>query len=306
MRIAIVQDGPEYNDLRKTVDKTCNLISEAAKEQVDLIVFGESWLCGYPAWLDVCSDVGFWDHEPVKEVWRDMYENAIDVNGSEVSLIQKTIKECGVWAIIGANEKITKGPGSGTLFNTVFTINHKGELANHHRKLMPTFTEKLVHGLGDGAGLKSVDTPFGKLGALICWEHWMPLTRQAMHEEAEDLHIALWPYVKEMHQVCSRQYAFEGRCHVVSVGQIMSAEEIPPGLTLPDSIGKKDLLLKGGSSIYGPNGDVLLAPVYNDRKIIYQDLDLSSNIKEKMNLSVTGHYNRPDVFRFDVDRRRQF
>ena len=306
MRIAIVQDGPIYNDLPKTIEKTCQLITEAANQQADLVVFGESWLCGYPAWLDICQDVAFWDHEPVKKVWQEMFENAIEANGEPLNEIKKHINDCNLWAVIGANEKIKKGPGNGTLFNTVFTISQSGEIVNHHRKLMPTFTEKLVHGLGDGAGLKSVDTPFGNMGALICWEHWMPLTRHVMHEEAEDLHIALWPYVKEMHQVCSRQYAFEGRCHVVSVGQIMSAAEIPEELRHPDHLESNDLVLRGGSSIYGPDGSIVLSPVHNERKIIYQDLDLKSNIREKMNLAVTGHYNRPDVFQLKVNRIRQF
>jgi len=306
MKVAIIQDSPVYNDLESSLQKTFDLMSDASKENVNLIVFGESWLCGYPVWLDICDDVALWDHPPVKKVWAEMYDNSVDLRSNVLDPILKAAKEYNIWIVIGANEKISKGPGNGTLFNSVITISNQGEIVNCHRKLMPTYTEKLVHGAGDGAGLKSIDTEFGRLGSLICWEHWMPLTRQAMHEEAEDLHIALWPHVKDMHQICARQYAFEGRCHVISVGQVMEANELPSQLALPKGIESTDIIMRGGSSIYAPDGSIILAPLYDERKIIYQDLDLKMNTPEKMNLSVTGHYNRPDVFDFKVNKKRQF
>ena len=306
MIVAIIQDSPEINKKSETIEKTLDLISQASSRGADLIVFGETWLCGYPVWLDVCSDVAFWDHEPVKSVWSEMYSSAIDLNSNDLGTIKKTAKEHKVWLVIGANEKISKGKGNGTLFNSVITISSDGIIMNTHRKLMPTYTEKLVHGTGDGAGLNSIETSFGNLGALICWEHWMPLTRQAMHEEAEDIHIALWPFVKEMHQICARQYAFEGRCHVVSAGQIMKVSQLPSQLQLPENLNDSDWVMRGGSSIYGPDGSIIMAPVYDKKEIIIQELDLSSNIAEKMNLSVSGHYNRPDVFDFNVNRERQY
>lgn len=306
MKLAIVQDGPIYNNLSFTVEKTCDLINEASQQNIDLIVFGECWLSGYPIWLDICKDVNLWDHPPIKEVWSNTFENSVDLRTDILDPIKKILKEKKIYAVVGANEKITKGKGNNTIYNTIFTFNQNGDIINHHRKLMPTFTEKLVHGLGDGHGLNSVDTAFGRLGSLICWEHWMPLTRQSMHDCGEDLHIALWPYAKEMHHLASRHYAIEGRCHVVAVGQIMDRQELPDSLEISDAIDlDSSMILKGGSAIYGPDGSTIVAPLYEERTIIYQDVDLKSNRKEHMNLATSGHYQRPDVFDFNVDKARR-
>ena len=130
---------------------------------------------------------------------------------------------------------------------------------------MPTYTEKLIHSTGDGAGLNAVDIPKARIGALICWEHWMPMVRQVMHDEAEDIHFALWPMVKEMHQVVTRQYAFEGRCYVVSIGQIMHARDTPLQLELPKKLKNKPdkKVLRGGSCVASPDGNWLLESKYD-------------------------------------------
>ena len=134
----------------------------------------------------------------------------------------------------------------------------------------------------------------------------MPLTRQAMHDQGEDLHIGVWPFAKGMHHLASRTYAIEGRCHVVAVGQIMHMNELPNGMNISDSIkiDSTGLLLKGGSAIYGPDGEPIIKPVYNERKLIYSELDLRTNTKEYMNLAVSGHYQRPDIFGFEVNKKR--
>jgi len=306
MKIAIVQDGPIFNNLKETIEKTCDLISMAKDEKADLVVFGECWLSGYPVWLDVCKDANLWDHAPIKEVWASMYQNSVDCRSNDLDLIKKVINDTGVNVVIGANEKQSSGRGNHTIYNSIFTFDTSGELVNCHRKLMPTYTEKLVHGMGDGNGLNAIDTSFGRLGSLICWEHWMPMARQAMHDEAEDLHIALWPFVKDMHHLASRQYAIEGRCHVVSVGQIMELSELPIGLEISDTIQVEDnFLLKGGSAVYGPDGEFILEPVKAKRELILLELDLKSNIKERMNLSVSGHYQRPDIFDYKVNKERK-
>jgi len=303
--IAIIQTGPVYNDIERSVQKAESLIHDAADSGADIVAFGECWLTGYPAWMDYAPNAALWDHEPVKEAWATMYENSLEIPGKHLDHIQKLAKKYKVHIILGANEAVRKGKGNSTLYNVVLQINKKGHLVNHHRKLMPTYTEKLVHGMGDGAGLRAVDTDMGRIGALICWEHWMPLTRQAMHDEGEDIHFALWPYVKEMHQIAARHYAHEGRCYVVSIGQMMKASDTPQGIELPNNLSSDtdQWVLSGGSCVAKPDGSWLLEPQYDKDEILYVEIPpIRENIKERMNLAVSGHYQRPDVFKFKVKR----
>ncbi|MFK7935597.1 MAG: carbon-nitrogen hydrolase family protein [Saprospiraceae bacterium] len=307
LRIAIIQESPVYLQLKWSLEKAESLIQRAAAEKVDLIVFGETWLTGYPAWLDICPNVALWDHEPTKEVFAKMHANSISVPSAETDLIGKWARQYGVTIVMGCNEVIKSGIGQGTIFNSILTFNNEGQLVNHHRKLMPTYTEKLLYSTGDGAGLKTVDTPFGKLGSLICWEHWMPLTRQAMHNEGEIVHLALWPAVVDRHIWASRHYAFEGRCFVVAVGQILRVRDLPTELDLPEKLdGKPDeMILNGGSCIFDPSGHFVLQPQYNREDIIIAEIpDLAKATRERMTLDVTGHYQRPDVFDLQVDKRR--
>lgn len=300
-KIAIVQSGPAYNNIEASLDLAHNWIKKAAKSKANIIAFGECWLTGYPAWLDYAPNAALWDHEPTKEAWASMYQNALEIPGKHLATVQRLAQDFNIHIILGANEVVRSGKGNGTLYNVVLQIDQKGHLRSHHRKLMPTYTEKLVHGMGDGNGLTAVQTEHGRIGALICWEHWMPLTRQAMHIEAEDIHFALWPYVKEMHQVATRHYAFEGRCFVVSVGQMMKAQDTPPGIEIPSHLNEKSWVLKGGSCVAAPDGSWILEPQYDQEGLIYVELPpLRNTIKEKMNLAVSGHYDRPDIFKFKV------
>lgn len=308
-KTAIIQHEPIFNNLSKTLQKGLTLIEEAAQSGAQLIVFAEGWFAGYPAWIDHCAHVGRWDHPSIKAVWAEMYKNSVELGSPEMQQLQKIASEKQVYLLFGANEKISKGQGNNTIYNSAFLIDKNGQIQIHHRKLMPTYNEKLVHGFGDAFGLKSVDTDLGKVGTLICWEHWMPLSRQALHDENEDIHVALWPAVLDRHELASRHYAFEGRCYVIAAGQILRKKSIPSTLELPKEIIENDseFLLAGGSCIFAPNGDYLLKPQLNEEKIIYFDLPSSENlIQERMNLAVSGHYQRPDIFTFEVNKKRYF
>lgn len=303
---AIIQHGPKYFDKRKSLDKATELAKQAASKGANYIVFGETWLSGYPAWLDHCPNVANWDNDSVKQVFAKMYDNGVTVPGPEVDTLCKLAKDLKSGICIGVNEIVRSGPKNGTIYNTLILINEKGQLVNHHRKLMPTFTEKMVYGLGDGHGLKSAEIHGAQVGGLICWEHWMPLTRQAMHISGEQIHAAVWPNVHELLQIASRSYAFEGRCFVLAAGQIMRANEIPSELELPAKYQKdpSQLVLRGGSAIIGPNGKYIVEPVYDKEDIVIAELDLSDIVKEKMALDVTGHYQREDVFELKVNDKR--
>jgi nitrilase len=302
-RVAIVQNSPVFLDLYASLAKAIRLVEEAAKRQARLIVFGETWLPGYPAWLDYCSDVAIWDHRPSKNVFARLRQNSLTVPGKETEALVQVAGDLKVTLVIGANERVETGPGNGTLYNALLTFSADGQLANHHRKLIPTYTERLVWGQGDGRGLRSIATPGGRVGGLICWEHWMPLTRQAMHIAGEDIHVAVWPTVHQMHQVASRHYAFEGRCFVLAAGMVMRVKDVPRELRLTPELdaNPESILLYGGSTIFGPDGKYVVEPLCEQEDIIIADLDLDALDRERMTLDVSGHYNRSDLFTFRVE-----
>ena len=296
--VAAVQAAPIYLNLPASLAKAETLIAEAAALGARLVVFPETWLPGYPAWLDCCRDVNLWDSAPVKQVYRRLVENSVAVPGPETAALAAAARAHGVVLNISVHERVRQGAGRGTLYNTMLTFGPDGALLHRHRKLVPTHTERLVWGQGDGRGLHAVDTPAGRVGGLICWEHWMPQARHVLHTSGEDIHVAAWPQVKEMNLIASRHYAFEGRCFVVACGAIMSARDLPAelepaGELLHDS---DALVLRGGSAIIGPDGAVLAGPVYDVETILVAELDLARIPEEQLTLDVTGHYARPDVF----------
>ena len=302
VRVAIIQAAPVALDLAASLDKLAGLIETAAQNGAQIVVVGETWLPGYPAWLDYCPEAALWDHAPTKEVFARLRQNSVIVPGGETRLLGELAARLQVTLVIGVNERIESGPGNGTLFNALLTFATDGTLVNHHRKLVPTFTERLVWGQGDGTGLRSVATPVGRVGGLICWEHWMPLARQALHLAGEQIHVAVWPTVHETHQLASRHYAFEGRCFVLAAGLIMPASDLPSELTSVPALASDPaaLVLRGGSAIIGPDGRYVAEPVFDRETIVSAELDLAALEREKMTLDVAGHYNRPDVFRFNV------
>ena len=301
--IAIVQ-GESTGDFAIALEQTEHLAREAASAGAQLVVFPETWIPGYPVWFDVCRDVALWDHSPVKEIHARYAQHSVDVTGESGRRLANVAATAGVTLVVGVSERVSRGPGRGTLYNSLLTYGPDGTLLNHHRKLMPTHSERLVWGSGDADGLRAVDTPAGRVGGLICWEHWMPLARQAMHESGEDIHVAAWPTAHERNQLASRQYAFEGRTFVLVAGSVMRARALPPELEVdvarvraPDQ-----WLMRGGSAIIGPDGLYMVEPRFDEPCIIYADLDLTRIQQESMALDVTGHYSRPDCLELKVHR----
>lgn len=301
--IAAVQASPVYMDLEKSLARALELITEAAKRNANLVVFPESWLPGYPAWLDVCRDVSLWDNLIVKKLYAQLMDNSVEIPGNAIEALADAARRYNITLVMGLHERLpAKGGGRGTIYNSMVIIDHTGTILNVHRKIMPTFNERLIWGQGNSEGLKAVDTPFGRVGGLICWEHWMPLARQTMHNAAEDIHVALWPSVKEMHQIASRHYAFEGRCFVVAVGGIMRQADLPRELELAMNLFEKedDFVLNGGSAIIGPDGQYIAGPSFDSEVIIIARVNLDRIREESLALDVTGHYNRPDLFDFKL------
>lgn len=311
VRVAIVQGRPAFLDLGGCLEKAADLAADAARGKAKLAAFGETWLPGYPAWFDECTGAAMWNHPPAKDAFARLHTNSIAVPGPETERLGKLARDLGLVIVMGANEKVLDGPGHGSLYNTLLIFDADGRLANHHRKLVPTYTERLVHAHGDGHGLQAVDTACGRVGGLICWEHWMPLTRQTMHDSAEKIHVAAWPTAHEVHQIASRHYAFEGRCFVLAAGSITHFDDLPGDLRAGAADGEaaaksgERLALRGGSAIIGPDGRYVVEPVFDEETILYADIDLAETIRESHNLDTSGHYFRNDVFELKVNRSRR-
>ena len=309
IRVAVVQEEVAP-DLERGLELTSARASRAASAGAELVVFPETWLPGYPAWLDVCRDAGLWDHPPVKAVFRRMAAESVVVDGPSGRALGEIARRHTIAMVVGVTERVEHGPARGTLFNALLTYGPDGALLNHHRKLVPTYTERLVWGPGDGDGVRAVDVPVrggsARVGGLVCWEHWMPLARQALHDSGEDIHVAAWPTVKEMLQIASRHYAFEGRCHVLAAGSLMRASALPRELEAHPAIVTSDqqFVLRGGSAIIAPDGRYLHDPVFDAPALLVADLDLGLTREEAMTLDVSGHYSRPDVFAFEVNHGR--
>ncbi len=311
-KVAVVQQPPVFLNLTESLERARSHALQAAEHGAHVIAFPETWLPGYPVWLDFAPEAGLWDHPPAKALFRCLVENAVTVPGEAFGRLQATAAEADAHIVMGAQER-----SGGTLYNTMFFLHRNGRDFVLHRKLMPTYTERLLWGRGDGSTLSTLATEHGPLGGLICWEHWMPLARAAMHAKHEAVHIAQWPMVKEMNLIASRHYAFEGQCFVLAAGAVMSRGQIIAdfkssagsanhGLGLLQSIPGDDeaLLLRGGSAIIAPDGSFLQEPVYDQPAILYAELNPHLLAEGRMALDTDGHYARPDVFELRVNERK--
>lgn len=306
--VAIVQHPPALLDLGASLDRAVEHIEFAARAGADLVVFAESWLTGYPAWAFGLA--GWGDPEARKWHARLLQESPI-VGGAydsdDLEPLRRVAREHGVTVVMGLNERSATG---GTLYNSLATIGPDGGLLNLHRKLMPTHTERIIWGIGDAAGLRAVDTPFGRVGGLVCWEHWMPLARQTLHASGEQIHVAAWPDTPEMHQLAARSYAFEGRCFVVSAGLFITSDDVPEELRSAYRAGvgpdapAEGVLFDGGSSVIGPDGAWIVEPVRGQAETVFAALDLDAIDAAHQDLDVVGHYGRDDLFELIVDARR--
>ena len=308
-RAAVIQHPPIFLNLEESLRRAETLVAEAAREGARVIAFPETWLPGYPVWLDEAPGAAVWGHEGAKALYQLLSEQSIEIPGPALERLKALAGAHRVDLVMGAHER-----RGGTLYNTMLFLAADGERWAMHRKLMPTYTERLVWGQGDGSTLAVLDGEAGVLGGLICWEHWMPLARAAMHAKLEQVHVAQWPAVSELHQLASRTYAFEGQCFVLAAGCVLSREDVLGGLAslgvtggaafdmLAAMPGQPGHLYKdGGSAIIAPDASYLVHPVMGKPGILYADLDPSLVTRGHLVMDTAGHYARPDVFRLEVD-----
>jgi predicted amidohydrolase len=200
---------------------------------------------------------------------------------------------------MGANEL----DRSGSLYNALLFISAEGELLARHRKLVPTFGERLVWGYGDASGLRTHMMSGARVGGLVCWEHWMPLPRHVLHSEGEQVHVAAWPHAAELYQLASRHYAFEGRAFVLVAATYLEKSALPADFELAsDFADAGPVLLNGGSAIIAPGAGYVVGPLYGREELLTAELDVARIAEEKLVLDTAGHYSRPDLFEVKVNR----
>ena len=307
MRIAAAQVHPAWLDTPRTTAIVTDWIGRAADEGVELLAFGETFLGGYPLWISFTDGARF-DNADQKRAFAAYLDAAVDIDGPEVATVVEAVRDRGVFTYLGTAERGT-GPGRGTVYCTLLAIDPELGVLSAHRKLMPTFEERLAWGIGDGHGLRVHDGPGGtKVGGLNCWENWMPLARTSMYAGGEDLHVAVWPGGVGQTRDITRFIAREGRVFVLSAGSLHSAADIPDSFPLAEGVraalGTGGDYEDGGSCIAGPDGNWIVEPVADTEQLVCADIDLARIREERQNFDPTGHYSRPDVLHLKVNRRR--
>lgn len=301
-RIAIVQRPPALLDRERTIALAVDAVGEAAAAGARLIVFPEAFVPGYPAWI--------WRLRPgtdmalCNRLHSALLDNAVAITGNDLGPLRDAAKERKVTVVCGMHERDTDF-SQGTLYNTAVIIGDDGSILNRHRKLMPTNPERMVWGMGDGSGLKTVATPCGRIGTAICWENYMPLMRYALYAQGIDVYVAPTYDTGETWVATLRHVAREGGCWVLGSGCALRARDVPdtwPELRAlyPDP---DEWINPGGSIVIAPDGKILAGPMRNEMGILYAEIDPGQVDSARRSLDVVGHYARPDIFTLQVSTR---
>lgn len=305
LKVALAQIAPVWLNKQLTIQKIEHAIEEAAKENADLIVFGEALLPGYPFWIAL-TDGTAWNATTQKEIHAHYVKNAITIEQGELDVICSLAKKHSMAIYLGIVER-AYNRGGHSLYASLVYIDSMGKIQSVHRKLRPTFDERLTWAPGDGNGLQVHSLKDFTVGGLNCWENWMPLPRTALYGLGENLHIAVWPGSDHNTKDVTRFIAREGRSFVISVSSLMHRTNFPKDTPHLEYIleNAPDVLANGGSCIAGPDGEWIMEPVINEEGIFYQTIDFNRVLEERQNFDVVGHYSRPDVTKLYVNRERQ-
>jgi nitrilase len=295
VRVAVVQAAPVAFDRERTIAKVRDLAADAAHDKAQLVLFPEAFVSAYPKGLDFGARVGTRSPEG-REEFRRYYDSAVDVPGLAVEALGKIARDCTIHLVIGVIER-----DGGTLYCTALFFAPDGRFMGKHRKLMPTAMERLIWGFGDGSTLPVFDTPLGKLGAVICWENYMPMLRMAMYAKGIQLYCAPTADGRETWVPTMRHVALEGRCFVLSCNQFARRRDFPEDYGTIPKDEPDTVLSRGGSVIVSPLGEILAGPNYESECILSAELDMGDIARGKYDFDVAGHYARPDVFRLHVN-----
>jgi nitrilase len=295
--VACVQAEPVILDRSRTLDRLEELASEAARNGAELIVFPETFVSVYPSsrWARAFAGA---QSESARATFARIAQNSIAVGSHEERRLAAAAKALGVWLVTGVNE--VEPERSGTIYNSLLYHSPDGELVLHHRKLVPTNHERLIWGQGDGRGLHAVDSGFGRIGGLICWENYMPLARVALYESGVEIYVASTADDGDDWQATLVHIARESRAYVISPCHFQRASSYPGDFPLASELEGAAMLGRGGSAILAPDGSYLGGPLYDEEGILYADLDPSTLLAERQRFDPVGHYSRPDVLELSV------
>jgi len=297
VRVAVAQIAAFPEDSVATAEKVVATLREAAAGGAKLVVFPEALLGGYPKGASFGAPIGMRRPEG-REAYRRYHAAAIDLDGPEVDMIAAATAETGQFVVIGVIER-----DGGTVYCTALYFDGDKGLVGKHRKLMPTAAERLIWGFGDGSTLPVFETPFGTVGAVICWENYMPALRMYMYHQGVTIYCAPTADDRDTWVPSMQHIAMEGRCFVLTACQYITrkayAEDHESALgDDPDLV-----MMRGGSAIISPLGQVLAGPDFSGETVLYADLDQGEIARGKYDFDATGHYSRPDVFQLSVDTR---
>jgi nitrilase len=295
VRVAVVQAGAVPFDSDACIDKAVRLIEEAATMGAKVIVFPEAFIGGYPKGLNFGLVVGARDPAG-REEFRLYLDAAIVVPGPQTHRLSETAATHGSYVVMGVIER-----EGGTCYCTVLFFAPDGTLLGKHRKLMPTALERMIWGFGDGSTLTVVDSPYGVIGSVICWENYMPMLRMAMYAKNVALYCAPTADDRDTWLPSMQHIALEGRCFVLSACQFICKKEFPDSVRVSLGDSPEAVLMRGGSAIISPLGKVLAGPNFEGETILTADLDLKDIGRGKFDFDVTGHYCRPDIFQLIVN-----
>ena len=305
LRVGLAQISPVWLDKEQTREKIGTYIKKAGTEKCDLVVFGEALLPGYPFWLELTGGAVF-NSQMQKEIHAHYIRNAIQVEAGDLDPLCRLCRANKLAAYVGTIER-AKNRGGHSLYASLVYIDKQGIIQSVHRKLMPTYDERLTWSPGDGHGLRVHALKEFSVGGLNCWENWLPLARASLYGMGEDLHVAVWPGSARNTKDITRFIALEARSYVISVGGLMEIKDIPDATPYREKIIKKavDPLTDGGSCMAAPDGSWVIEPILGKEGLFTAEIDFNRVLEERQNLDVSGHYSRPDVTQLIVNRERQ-
>ncbi len=304
MRVAVAQAASVWLDPMATATKVVELLKRAAAKRVELVVFPETFLSGYPFWVMLGGAGRFGDPDHAR-AYGAYLEAAVELDGPELRAVAEAARELDIFVFLGVSER-GKASGRGTIYCTLVAIDPERGIVGAHRKLNPTHSERVVWGRGDGNGLRTHRVGSLRVGGLNCWENWMPLARHALYADGEELHVATWPGSAAQTSDIARFIALEGRVFVVLASGLISADTVPEEFPFHHLIrDKPGGFYNGGSCIVAPDGGWVVEPRVGEEALLVADLDPARVAAARHTIDPAGHYARPDVFAVTVDRRRQ-